>query len=71
MLKNVNTVTNIAASSIVNDVLVMTMRATIDGSTETWNISKSIRNSELYIANQAECDADYAEFEARVIELTQ
>lgn len=69
MLKNLNKVTNVVASSMVNDEVVATMRATIDG--DAWNISKNIRNSELYLANQSQCDADYAEFEAKVLEMVQ
>ena len=70
MLKNLNAVTNVAASSFVGDELVMTMRATID-SDGTWNASQNIRNSELYLANQEDCDTDYEEFKAKVLEAAQ
>ena len=69
MLKNLNSVTNVAASSMIDDVVVTTMRATIDG--DVWNISKNIRDSELYLANQDQCDADYAEFEAEVLRIAK
>lgn len=69
MLKNFNSVTNVAASSMIDDVVVTTMRATIDG--DVWNISKNIRDSELYLANQDQCDADYAEFEAEVLRIAK
>lgn len=70
MIKNLNTVTNVAASCVINDELVMTMRATID-SASTWNVSKNIRNSELYLANQEECDKDYLDFEEVVISMAK
>ncbi len=69
MLKNFNAVTNITASSMVGDAVATTMRAVIDG--DGWNISKSIRDSELYLANQKACDADYAEFEAEVLKIAK
>lgn len=69
MLKNFNAVTNITASSMVGDAVATTMRAVIDDG--SWNISKSIRDSELYLANQKSCDEDYAEFEAEVLKIAQ
>lgn len=70
MLNNVTKVTNIAGSSMVNEKLAVTMRATI-GDNGTWNISKNIHDSELYLSNQKTCDADYAEFEAEVLKIAQ
>ena len=45
---------------------VMYMNATITASGDV-NINQSIRNKELYIANQEAIDADYAEFKKSVM----
>ena len=37
----------------------------------TWNVVKSVRDAEIYLANLEQCDADYAEFEAKVRELAK
>ena len=44
----------------------MYMNATINSNGDV-NINQSIRNKELYIANQDVVDADYAEFKAAVM----
>jgi hypothetical protein len=69
MLNNFSKTTNVMANSVVNDELAVTMRATV--SNGKWSINKNISSSELYLSNQKECDADYAEFEAMVLELAQ
>ena len=45
---------------------VMYMNATITASGDV-NINQSIRNKELYIANQETVDADYVEFKKSVM----
>lgn len=66
MMKDLVTVTTITANSYIEDVIAAAMRATLndDG---TWNITKTVRNAEVYLANKETCDADYAEFEAEVL----
>lgn len=70
MMKDFSKVTTITANSYVDDVIAIAMRATLmeDG---TWNIVKNVRNAELYLANKEVCDADFAEFEAKVLEAAQ
>ena len=70
MMKDFSKVTTITANSYVDDVIAIAMRATLneDG---TWNIVKNVRNAELYLANKEYCDADYVEFEAKVLEAAQ
>ena len=46
--------------------VVMYMNATINSNGDV-NINQSIRNKELYIANQEAVDADYAEFKKSVM----
>lgn len=70
MLNNFFKTTNVMANSVVNDGLAVTMRATVSNNGK-WSINKNIRNSELYLTNQKECDADYVEFEAMVLELAK
>lgn len=70
MMKDFVRVTTMTANSVVDDVVAVGMRATLneDG---TWNIAKTIRNSEVYLANKEVCDADYTEFEAEVLKIAQ
>lgn len=70
MMKNFSKVTNIAANSTIENVIAVSMRATVseDG---TWNIVKTIRNSEVYLANQEQCEADYEEFESEVLKVAK
>jgi len=70
MLGNLSKNTNITASSVIGNEIAVSMRATI-GSNGTWNIVKTVRNSELYLANQQTCEADYEEFEAEVLKIAQ
>lgn len=68
MMKDLSKVTTVTANSYVENGIAIIMRATLneDG---TINISKTIRNTELYLANLEQCDSDYAEFEAEVRKL--
>lgn len=66
MMKDFAKVTTMTANSTVDDAVAVAMRATLneDG---TWMLNKTIRNTEVYLANKTECDADYAEFEVKVL----
>lgn len=68
MMSDFTKVTNINANSLIGGEKVVSMRATIaeDG---TVNFGKTIRNTEVYMANTEECDADYKEFETAVLAL--
>lgn len=70
MVNNFSKVTNITANSVIDGLIAVSMRATVaeDG---TWNIVKTVRNSEVYLGNQKQCDSDYAEFEAEVLKIAQ
>lgn len=70
MIKSIEKATNMVAMSTIGEVSVVQLRATIteDG---TANITKNIKNVEVYTQNKEECDADYAEFEAKVLEAAQ
>lgn len=70
MIKGIEKTTNMVAMSTIGDVSVVQLRATIaeDG---TANIVKNIKNVDVYTANKEECDDDYAEFEAKVLESAQ
>ena len=70
MIKSFSKTTNITANSTIDNVIAVSMRATVseDG---TWNIVKTVRNSEVYLANQEQCEADYEEFEAEVLKVAQ
>jgi len=70
MMSNFTKVTNINANSLIDNVVVITMWASINED-KTVNLGKSVRDTELYFANQEACDADYAEFEAEVLKLAQ
>lgn len=68
MISNFTKVTNINANSVIDNVVVVTMWASINED-KTINLGKSVRDTELYLANLEECDVDYAAFEASVREL--
>lgn len=70
MMKDLAKVTTMTANSVIENVVAVGMRATLneDG---TWNLAKNVRNSEVYLANKETCDADYAEFEAEVLRVAQ
>lgn len=70
MMKNFSKVTNITANSAIDNVIAISMRATVSEN-GTWNISKNIRNSEVYLANQEQCEADYKEFETEVLKVAK
>lgn len=65
MLNNLSKSITVSATSTIEvdnkQNTVMYMNATIN-STGDVNINQSIRDKELYIANQKEVDADFAEF---------
>ncbi|MBQ8632540.1 MAG: hypothetical protein IJ420_02925 [Lachnospiraceae bacterium] len=67
MISSYSKTTSITATSSIDGTPVVSMRATV-GEDNTWNIAKTVRNPEVYLANQDACDADYAEFEAKVLE---
>ena len=70
MMKDYSKITTITANSTIDSTVAVAMRATLneDG---TWNVAKNVRNTEVYLANKEECDTDYAEFEAKVLEAAQ
>ena len=70
MLANYNSNINANAQSTINGQIVVYFGATIKED-KTFNITKNINNSELYFANEEACEADYAEFEAKVRELAK
>lgn len=70
MIKSIEKTVNMVAMSTIGDVSVVQLRATIseDG---TANITKNIKNMDVYTENKEECDSDYAEFEAEVLKSAQ
>ena len=70
MLNNFSKQINLSATSDVEvdgkNNVVMYMNATINSNGDV-NINQSIRNKELYIANQETVDADYSEFKKSVM----
>ena len=70
MLNGLTKSINLSATSDIEvdgkNNVVMYMNATINSNGDV-NINQSIRNKELYIANQDVVDADYAEFKASVM----
>ena len=70
MLNGLTKSINLSATSDIEvdgkNNVVMYMSATINSNGDV-NINQSIRNKELYIANQDVVDADYAEFKAAVM----
>ena len=70
MLNNLSKSITVSATSTIEvdskQNTVMYMNATIN-STGDVNINQSIRNKELYIANQELVDADYVEFKRSVM----
>ena len=70
MIKSIDKTVNMVAMSSIGDVSVVQLRATIaeDG---TVNITKNIKNVEMYKANTEECEADYVEFETAVLKAAQ
>lgn len=70
MLTNYNSNINVSAQSTIDGTVVVYFGAIIKED-KTFNITKNVQDSELYFANQEACDADYAEFEAKVRELAK
>ena len=70
MLANYNSNVNANAQSTIDGKTAVYFNALIKED-KTFNISKNIQDSELYFANQDACEADYAEFEAKVRELAK
>ena len=70
MLNGLTKSINLSATSDIEvdgkNNIVMYMNATINSNGDV-NINQSIRNKELYIANQDVVDVDYAEFKAAVM----
>ena len=70
MLNGLTKSINLSATSDIEvdgkNNVVMYMNATINSNGDV-NINQSIRNKELYIANQDVVDADYAEFKGAVM----
>ena len=67
MMKDFAKTTTIIANSVIENTVAVGMRATVneDG---TWNVMKNVRNTEVYLQNKEVCDADYEEFELKVLE---
>lgn len=70
MLQNFQKVTNFNADSVIEEKVVIRMRATIneDGSI---NYGKTVKNVESYMSNQEQCDSDFEEFETEVLKMAQ
>ena len=68
MLSNYNSNINVNAQSTIDSTVVVYFGAIIKED-KTFNITKNISNSELYFANEEACEADFAEFEAKVREI--
>ena len=70
MLNNFSKSINLSATSDIESEgknnVVMYMNATVSSNGDV-NINQSIRNKELYIANQELVDADYVEFKRSVM----
>ena len=70
MLNNFSKSINLSATSDIESEgknnVVMYMNATVNSNGDV-NINQSIRNKELYIANQELVDADYVEFKRSVM----
>ena len=70
MLNNFSKSINLSATSDIESEgknnIVMYMNATVNSNGDV-NINQSIRNKELYIANQELIDADYVEFNKSVM----
>ena len=70
MLNGLTKSINLSATSDIEvdgkNNVVMYMNATINSNGDV-NINQSIRNKELYIANQEVVDADFAEFKTFVM----
>ena len=70
MLNNFSKSINLSATSDIESEgknnVVMYMNATVNSNGDV-NINQSIRNKELYIANQEVVDADYVEFKRSVM----
>ena len=70
MLNNFSKSINLSATSDIESEgknnVVMYMNATVSSNGDV-NINQSIRNKELYIANQELVDADYVEFKKSVM----
>ena len=70
MMNNFSKTTNITANSVIDGVIAVSMRATVSEN-GTWNIVKTVRNSESYLANQEQCEKDYEGFETEVLKVAQ
>ena len=70
MLNEFVKVTSFNAESVIDDKVVVRMRATIneDGSI---SYGKTVKDVDAYVANSEACDADYANFEAEVLKATK
>ena len=68
MLVNYISNINVSAQSTVDSTVAVYFNALIKED-KTFNITKNIQNAEIYFANEEACEADYAEFEAKVREL--
>lgn len=68
MVTNFRKTINVSANIEIDDVLVISARATINPNGQML-FNKTVRDTELYIQNMEQCDTDYANFEAQVREL--
>ena len=68
MLVNYNASVNVNAQSAIDGQAVVYFGAIIKED-KTFNITKNINDATLYFENEDACEADYADFEAKVREL--
>ena len=67
MMNNYMRNINISANSVIDGVNVVAMRANI-AENGIISLGKTIMDTDLYMANLEQCNADYAEFENKVRE---
>ena len=68
MLKTTRQIT-LTGNSMIGEVNVINLNATIPSDTGVGNINQYVNNAELYDANKSEVRKDIAEFTAQVYEI--
>ncbi len=66
---NVNSI-SMDATSRINEVDVVHFTASVYGANKTYTVTKDIWDKDSYVTNKEQCDADYASFEEKVLELS-
>ena len=66
---NVNSI-SMDATSRINEVDIVHFYGSLYGENNTYNVTKDVYDKDSYIANKVQCDADYASFEEKVLELS-